>query len=154
MILWELHHHCSRWTMMMQHYDYNALKINQYWVYEFYISDQVVECNDWLVFMSHDSVEMKQLHLARLAGWCSSTLEDDKVHRTVWFSNRPLRPRSANIQQRFLFKTVDPTPSTNFIIHPVESHATVVDWIWSKFALRSNRNHKSLRMYMCIRFLT
>ena len=77
--------------------------------------------------MSHDSVEMKQLHLVRLAGWCLSTLEDDKVHRTVCFSNRPLRPRSANIQQRFLFKTVDPNPSTNFIIHLVESHATVVD---------------------------
>ena len=37
-----------------------------------------------------------------------------------------LRSRFANTLQRFLFKTVDPTYSKNFIIYLVESHATVV----------------------------
>ena len=37
-----------------------------------------------------------------------------------------LRPRFENTLQRFLFKTVDPTYSTNFIIYLVESDATVV----------------------------
>ena len=37
-----------------------------------------------------------------------------------------LRSRFANTLQRFLFKTVDPTYSKNFIIYLVEFHATVV----------------------------
>ena len=37
-----------------------------------------------------------------------------------------LRSRFANTLKRFLFKTVDPTYSKNFIIYLVESHATMV----------------------------
>ena len=37
-----------------------------------------------------------------------------------------LSPHLANTQQRFLLKAVDPTSSTNFVLHLVVTHATVV----------------------------
>ena len=63
------------------------------------------------------------------SGWLDGahpTEEDDEVRRTVRFSIVHLRLRFTNTQQRFLFKTVDPTSSTNFIIRQVVFHATVV----------------------------
>ena len=63
------------------------------------------------------------------SGWLDGahpTEEDDEVRRTVRFSIVHLRLRFTNTQQRFLFKTVDPTSSTNFIIRQVVFHTTVV----------------------------
>ena len=52
----------------------------------------------------------------------------------------------SNPQQIFQLKNILYPPSCT-------SRYCGTDWMWSKYTLRSKKTHKSLRRYMCIRFL-
>ena len=61
----------------------------------------------------------------------------------------------AEPRRLLLWKTVDPTLSTNFHRYFFVTHAIVVQTeCESNSTSRCKRTHKSLRSYMCIRFLT
>ena len=91
------------------------------------------------------------------AGWMVLILQC-KMVKFKWRSALVivyLSSRFANTQQRFLWKNC----GSYFIYklhHPpgCDSRYCSTDWMRSKYTWRSKRTHKSLRNYMCVRFLT
>ena len=88
------------------------------------------------------------------SGWLNGahpTVEDGEVLRRVCFSDRSAGCRHyhgivlKNCGSYFIYKLYPPRCYSRYC---------GIDWMWSKYNWCSKRFQKSLRRYMCIRFLT